>query len=116
MQSHNFSLLEKKKIKARSLPIIVYVIPYLNDLFAALFFFSKNIKFCCIIVILILILMKCIITELIISSKPKKVKIGTWSTINVLSRRYIASVDLINDLLHSRWNNSVVMDTVDIEF
>ena len=75
MQSHNFSLLEKKKIKTRSLPIIMYVIPYLNDLFAV------NIKFGCIIVILILILMKCIITELIISSKPKKVKIGTRTTI-----------------------------------
>ena len=44
MQSHNFSLLEKKKIKTRSLPIIVYVIPYLNDLFAALFFFFKKHK------------------------------------------------------------------------
>ena len=46
--------------KMDNLPIIVYVMLSLNDLFAALF--SMNIKFGCIIVILILIL---IIIELI---------------------------------------------------
>ena len=77
----------------------MYVIPYLNDLFAALFFkkhkiwlYYSNIR-----INITIIQPNFMFFELIISSKPKKVKIGTRTTINVLSllagQRYIASVD-----------------------